>query len=295
MEWTVIARRQAGAVSRAQCRATGLTDRQVDLLLAAGHLRATARRSVFVAAAAGFTPEQSLWTAVLATAGVVSHVSAAGWWGIEIPNRPMGVHVTVDPTLRGYRLPGVTIHRAAVPASDITHRLRLPTTSVVRTVLDCLGSLPPPDARTMADRCLQRRLLTPADLRNRLLNEPNRPGNGQIGTLLRETTAAAAESERRLHRLLHAAGVTGWIANLAVWVEGARYEIDVAFVEARLAIEIDGWAFHSDVDRFQADRRRQNSLTLAGWTVVRFTWADLMQRPAEVVATIRRSLELTSG
>ena len=225
VDWTAIARRQAGAVSRAQCRSTGLTDRQVDLLLQAGHLRATARRSVFVAAAAGFTPDQSLWTAVLATTGVVSHVSAASCWGVEVPNSPIGVHVTVDPSLRGYRLPGVTIHRAAVPAADVTSRLRLPTTSLVRTVLDCLGSLPPQDARTMTDRCLQRRLITPADFQRRLTNEPNRQGNGQIGTLLRELTAAAAESERRLHRLLRAAGVSGWVANLAVWVEGARYEI----------------------------------------------------------------------
>jgi very-short-patch-repair endonuclease len=58
----------------------------------------------------------------------------------------------------------------------------------------------------------------------------------------------------------------------------------------RLAIEIDGWAYHSDVDRFQRDRRRQNVLVALGWTVLRFTWADLTQRPGYVTAAIRGQL-----
>lgn len=45
-----------------------------------------------------------------------------------------------------------------------------------------------------------------------------------------------------------------------------------------LAIEVDGWAWHSDVDRFAHDRRRRNALMLAGWTVSRFTWQDLTAR-----------------
>jgi hypothetical protein len=48
-----------------------------------------------------------------------------------------------------------------------------------------------------------------------------------------------------------------------------------------------GWAYHHDVDRFRRDRQRQNSLVALGWTVLRFTWADLTQRPAYVLATVR--------
>jgi very-short-patch-repair endonuclease len=66
--------------------------------------------------------------------------------------------------------------------------------------------------------------------------------------------------------------------------------LDLAFPDVLLAIEIDGWAWHGDPERFQRDRRRQNVLVTAGWTVLRFTWADLIERPEHVLATIVHAL-----
>lgn len=106
---------------------------------------------------------------------------------------------------------------------------------------------------------------------------------------------AAAESERALHRILRGAGLGGWQPNFSVVANGCVVAVlDVAFVSARLAIEVDGWAFHSDVDRFQRDRHRQNALHALGWTVLRFTWADLTTRPSYVVATILAQLARAS-
>jgi very-short-patch-repair endonuclease len=72
--------------------------------------------------------------------------------------------------------------------------------------------------------------------------------------------------------------------------EWGRSRIHLAFPDQRVAIEVDGWAWHVDVDRFRADRRKGNALTRAGWTLLRFTWHDLVTRPAEVVAEIRHTL-----
>jgi very-short-patch-repair endonuclease len=58
----------------------------------------------------------------------------------------------------------------------------------------------------------------------------------------------------------------------------------------RVAIEVDGWAWHWDAERFRGDRRRQNAVALADWTILRYTWHDLIQRPAQVVAEIRTAL-----
>jgi very-short-patch-repair endonuclease len=121
--------------------------------------------------------------------------------------------------------------------------------------------------------------------------QPGRWGNRQLRLLLREWgDGAAAESERILHRLLKTAGITGWVANLPVVVAGQRFEIDVAFPERRLAIEVDGFAYHSGDERFQRDRTRQNALIAAGWQVLRFTWADLTERPHEVVGRVAQLL-----
>ena len=59
----------------------------------------------------------------------------------------------------------------------------------------------------------------------------------------------------------------------------------------RVAIEIDGLAFHSGPEEFQRDRTRQNWLqTYAGWIILRFIWDDLTKRPRYVVRTVEAQL-----
>ena len=43
-------------------------------------------------------------------------------------------------------------------------------------------------------------------------------------------------------------------------------------------------------DRFVDDRRRQNAVVNLHWTVLRFTWHDLVDRPDAVVNEIRTAL-----
>jgi very-short-patch-repair endonuclease len=118
-----------------------------------------------------------------------------------------------------------------------------------------------------------------------------RHGSPWLGQVLRQSAHGAwSHAERVLHRLLRQAGIDRGVANYRLTVAGTEYWIDVAVVERRLAIEVDGWAWHFDVDRFTHDRRRQNALTLAGWNVLRFTWQDLTCHPETVVAQIRAAL-----
>ena len=103
------------------------------------------------------------------------------------------------------------------------------------------------------------------------------------GAQIAELLIAAADradsaAERVVIGLLRDAGVTGW----EVGVPFGPWTIDVAFTEAKVAVEVDGWAWHVDVDRFRSDRRKGNALARAGWTVLRFTWHDLVRRPAYV-------------
>jgi very-short-patch-repair endonuclease len=64
-------------------------------------------------------------------------------------------------------------------------------------------------------------------------------------------------------------------------------EFDVVIEYLRLAIEADGWAYHSDQGRFQHDRTKQNAAVRAGWTILRFTWSDLRNGSDDVIQTIR--------
>lgn len=99
-----------------------------------------------------------------------------------------------------------------------------------------------------------------------------------------------SEAERVLHAILREAEITGWAPNAAVQVSFGVIHVDVLFTRARLVVEVDGWAHHTQADRFQEDRRRQNALIGAGWNVLRFTWRDLIERPEAVIATVRAGL-----
>jgi very-short-patch-repair endonuclease len=47
---------------------------------------------------------------------------------------------------------------------------------------------------------------------------------------------------------------------------------------------------HRDRDVFVNDLRRQNALIADGWTILRFTSADVLGRPEQVIAEIRSAL-----
>jgi very-short-patch-repair endonuclease len=70
---------------------------------------------------------------------------------------------------------------------------------------------------------------------------------------------------------------------------------DFAFVEHRIAIELDGYRWHSDVAAFNKDRRVQNRLLALSWRVLRLTWWDVDLRPAAVVAEVRSMLALAQA
>jgi len=79
-----------------------------------------------------------------------------------------------------------------------------------------------------------------------------------------------------------------WIPNYAVRDERGRVlaEIDFANPELKIAIEVDGRAFHSDRCAFERDRERQNMLVIRGWIVLRFTWERLVNDPEGVLTEI---------
>ncbi len=91
---------------------------------------------------------------------------------------------------------------------------------------------------------------------------------------------ARSAAERLAARLLQQAGIDGWVANAQIRDGRGLIGVgDIVFGRLKLVIEIDGRAFHVTPEQFQTDRERQNRLVAAGWTVLRFTWRDLTQRP----------------
>jgi very-short-patch-repair endonuclease len=209
---------------------------------------------------------------------------AAAWWHGMLTTASGETAVTVPRRLglRGY--PGVRIRRRDLADLDRVHIDGIWCAAAPLTALETAIALP--DGLAFLDRALQQHVrfdqLYEAYCRN-----IGAYGASRIGELI----AAAADradsaAERRMTALLRGAGLTGWQRG----VPFQRWTIDFAFPGARLAIEVDGWAYHSDVDRFRADRHKGNALVRAGWRLLRFTWYDLTNRPQYVVAEIRAAL-----
>jgi very-short-patch-repair endonuclease len=287
MDWADQARRQAGTITRRQLRACGQDDSAITRLARSGAIEAQGRR-VYLVRGAPSTAGAAMWAAVLGLNAIVGFASAAHQWGMD--DAPGRIHVIVAPQRTVTPLFGVSVHRVFVPRTAVTDLGGLPITVRPWTLLDHLGTLPLLAAQRLADRALQRGWITRDDIARRLVDYPARQGNGILRRLhVSLSDGAAAASERLLHRILRRAGIAGWVANYPLRHEGRLVAVlDVAIPRRRLAIEIDGWAFHSDVDRFQRDRQRQNALVSLGWTVLRFTWADLNERPTEVARQVRR-------
>jgi very-short-patch-repair endonuclease len=60
--------------------------------------------------------------------------------------------------------------------------------------------------------------------------------------------------------------------------------------DARLIVEVDGYRYHRSPSAFEDDRERDVLLTVAGWQVLRFTWAQLTRRPAWVARAVSERL-----
>jgi very-short-patch-repair endonuclease len=188
--------------------------------------------------------------------------------------------------------PGARIVRTDVPIAHVSQVSGLPVATVTRALVDALRYLPRPAAVGLLDRAVQRRWMTADTLVAWAEYLSGKKGAPQLrGLAQRARLGAHSEAERLAVRLVRRADIAGLVVDHHVLVDGHLVaRLDLAFPASRVAVEIDGMAYHSDAQRFQYDRTRQNLLVSLGWTVLRFTWRDLEDRPGYVVATIRGAL-----
>lgn len=285
VSWRAISRSQGGVISRAQLRTAGVSAHVLVRMVRHGELDRLSC-GVYLVGGTPLTTQGRLWATVLATDGVLGYATAGQLWNVHEADND--VHVIVPRSRRPVPAPWAVLHRQQLPRGPVRHPGELPVTSRSWTVLDLLATLPPKHAAQLADRAIQRHWLAERDCTDRLRDQPHRPGNAQLRAIADMLgDGAAADSERVLHRLLRHAGVIGWVPNHPIWADGELIGVvDVAIPSRGIAIEVDGMAYHLDVDRFRRDRSRQNTLVAHGWTVLRFTWADLTERPGYVMATV---------
>ena len=98
-----------------------------------------------------------------------SHDTALAIYGLADAMPPV-IHITVPRRFRGSR-PGVLIHRAPLPAGDITVRDGIPVTTPLRTILDVVSD--PSMAAAAAEEAIERGLLRVSQLRRVVEQRPD--------------------------------------------------------------------------------------------------------------------------
>ena len=177
------------------------------------------------------------------------------------------------------------IHRAALPAADVTTKHGIPVTTPARTLTDLADVLP----RRRLERALDEAAYLRLDLSD-LQPRPGRRGRGVLASVLRRhepgTTRTRSELEERMLVLCEGFRLPAPEVNNSI--EG--YTVDFLWREQRLIVETDGWGAHGTRSAFERDRRRDGDLLAAGWRVLRISHARLEREPDWAAKRIARAL-----
>ena len=286
------AERRGGVVSRAEAHDAGFDDRAIRVRIRSGAWRAAGRGLVVLEKS---TPGdlQTAWTLQvnLSAAAVISGPLAARLGGWHLPGTEL---IALDTSKRPAGIPDVRLlRRAHPPAFREKGGLRLaPREEALLDTLICVTSS---RAQHVIDLALQQRWVTPNGFDHLLAT---RGGRGRTGVTKlralrdRAVSGSRSEAEQRMGRLLKRSRTGQWIANFPLVDEAGDIvaEIDFADPHLRIAIEVDGRAYHSDRKSFERDRVRQNLLIVEGWIVLRFTWEQIINDPEGVIRTIRAAI-----
>ncbi|MEU7771516.1 type IV toxin-antitoxin system AbiEi family antitoxin domain-containing protein [Micromonospora taraxaci] len=294
-----IAADRDGIVTLAQARAAGLSVHEVRRLCRAGRWRAVARGSYLVdadlydgvprrarirAAVTSFGPAA---VAVLSTAAELHRL--AGMRATE------SIHLSVPgPAARPARLahPQVVVHQLVVPPAHLVQVDGITTTKPLRTLADLCLRADRYSAVSVLDSAVNRRLVAPDDL----LSIPPFI-RGRRGAIAARGYLAEADGRAQspLETRARLRCVDGKVAPDTLQLEvrdddGCLLGIgDLGWRGPRVIAEADGRDAHGTPEAVFADRRRQNRLVNAGWTILRFTWQDTL-RPDYIPWTVRQAI-----
>jgi len=282
-----------GLLTRTDAVVAGLTPRQIERRVLTNRWRRV-HRGVYAVAGSPRTVEQDLLAGCMATDGAASHRAGMTLWDVEPDVHRADISVC---RTRAPYFEGIVLHRSGDLHPDhLTERRGVPVTNPLRTLADIGAVSPRWCVQRFLEQGLARRLFSGTSVVG-VRWELSRQGRSGLGALEWAIDRAGlhlgvVESvlEAAFARLCITYDLPAPELQHEVVVGGRRRRIDAAWPGPMVAVEVDGFASRIDRGRFQDDRTRQNALVQAGWTVIRFTWDDVMRRPHHVATTILKVL-----
>lgn len=220
--------------------------------------------------------------------GTLSLTSAAlhhGWQVLRTPEQP---HVLLPRKRRisPERREGIVVHRGDLSAAD---RCGI-ATSKLMTLTQCLRRLPDDEALAVADSALR---AGDGELLHHVVAGVRGPGSEHVRVIAAAARSGAANPFESALRSI-ALTVPGLAVEPQVVVSSPHVwaRPDLVDVRLRVVVEAESYEWHGDRAGFRKDVRRYTLLVADGWTVLRFTWEDVLFRPERVRRVIARAVGL---
>lgn len=285
-----LARRQWGVLSRAQLRRLGLNDRAITRRIASGML-VPCLPSTYRVQWVKPSWEQRAFAALLWAGDDATLIGrSAGWvWRLDV-DLPRNVEVACTRRLIP-RVPWLVVRRLSV-----AHRIKVEgfwTQPILPSLVDLAAQVDVNDLEEAVESALRRGLTTFSRLQDYVEQHctQGRSGCKALRSLLTrrgDIPATDSRFETRFFGLLRRGGLPLPERQHKLYASNGHFvgTIDFAYPAAQVAIETDGWTFHSSHEAWSRDKAKGNDLAASGWTLLRFIYSDLRERPERVLSAI---------
>jgi len=280
-----------------QICALGLTASAVRNRAAAGRLHRI-HHGVYSLVPRELLTREGLYMAAVLACGegaVLSHRSAARLHGL----RNYGYHrIEITVPKRSQRThSGVAVHTSTIlTLTDVTVANRIPATTVARTLFDIAALITPRQLERAFDQADIMQGLDLNEINDQLARNPTRRAAKAVRHLLQThyigSTPTDNDFEDAFLALTRGLGLPDPTPQFYVDPGDGEppMKLDFAWPDRKIAVETDGRRTHGTNHAFEADRRRDQRLIAAGWTVIRTTWRQLKDRPHELKPVLLKLL-----
>ena len=269
-----------GVVTRAQLLRAGLTPEEIRQCLQSGILLREYRGVYRVGHRAPSDEARYLAAVWACGSGALLSGRAAGHL-LGILAMPPSMPEVTAPTER--QVPGIRTHRNRTPIEGVVWR-GIPVTSPARTLVDLSSVLAVSDLARACHEAGIRFGTAPGEVEAIL---GRRRGARELRRVLYgDVQVSLSALERRFQALLRREGLPLPVMNR---LAGGRF-VDCRWVEQRLTVELDGYRYHSSRHAWERDRRREREAYARGDQFRRYTYGDVFDEPASMLAELRRVL-----
>lgn len=181
--------------------------------------------------------------------------------------------------------PGVVCHRVrAIPPGQVSVYRGVPITTVPRTLVDLAPRLALDDLAIACHEADVVHSVRPAAV---LRIARGRTGVDKLRVVLEgDHPTVLSRLEKRFVAALTAEALPLPLTNRP---QGVHY-VDCRWPGLRLTVELDSYRFHHTRHAWEQDRQRERAARARGDDFRRYTWRDVAEEPAPMLAELRRLL-----